>query len=296
MTLRRSRSLFIVAALGAVLVGTGVSTAQARDDTLASAQGYDLARRQVETAIAFLEFLAGGAFLSAERHAILDEARAEFPRDPAGDLRAYASTEDAARRAASILGDKVKEAEFREDTIAAIHLDLLLKPAKERDSAAIRALFGRVPVIAVDSTSRHVVTKRGLDALLNANDFVAGLVGHRAIYAAAREKITADVAAAFASMSVDDRYVLAHGASRWARLQTFWSALAAADRSAVIAELKQKVLRPEDVPVAARQLETAARLALFGQRVNRSVDAIMGVQSGSIVLDVMREQSRSFGK
>jgi len=105
-----------------------------------------------------------------------------------------------------------------------------------------------------------------------------------------------DIAAGFASMSADDRYVVTHGASRWARLQVYWSGLATADRSAVVAELKRKAPRPDDVPVAARQLETTARLALFGQRVNRSVGAIMDVQSGGIALDVMREQSRSFGK
>jgi len=290
------RLLFFAAALAATLVAGATSAQQLRESILASAQGYELARQQVETAIAFLEFLAGGAFSSEERRAILEDARAEFVRDPVGDLKAYVSIEDAARRAASVRGDLIKEAEFREDTIAAIQLDLLSKPAKERDTAAVKALFQRVPIIAADPTARHVVTRWGLDALLNANDFVAGLVGHREVYVAAREKITADVTTAFPSMSSDDRYVLAHGASRWARLQAFWSGLTAADRSAVIAELKRKAPRPDDVPVAARQLETAARLALFSRHVNRSVNAITGVQAGSIVLDVMREQSRSFGK
>ena len=290
------RPLFFAAALAATLVAGATSAQQAREDVLASAQGHDLARQQVETAIAFLEFLAGAAFSSEERHAIIAEARAEFVRDPVGDLKVYESIGDAAGRAAALKHDKVKEAEFREDTIAAIHLDLLSKPAKDRDSAAIGALFGRVPVIAADPTSRHVVTKRGLDALLDADDFVADLAGHRAIYAAARDKITADVAAGFASMSADDRYVLAHGASRWTRLQAYWSGLTAADRGAAVAELKRKAPHPDDVPVAARQLETTARLALFGQRVNRSVGAITDVQSGAIVLDVMREKSGSFGK
>ena len=202
------RTFFIVAALAATFVAGTASAVHASEDILASAQGHDLARRQVEAAIAFLEFLADGAFSSEERRAILEEARSEFVRDPIGDLRVYASVEDAAQRAASFQGDMVKEAEFREDTIAAIHLDLLSKPAEERDSAATRALFGRVPVIAADPTSRHVATKRGLDALLNANDFVAGLAGHRAVYAAGREKIAADVATAFAAMSADDRYVV----------------------------------------------------------------------------------------
>jgi hypothetical protein len=296
MMLHRRRTFFIAVALGAALVAGTPPAAQAREDILASAQGHDLARQQVEVAIAFLEFLADGAFSSEEKHAILEEAHTEFMRDPVGDLKVYASIEEAARRAAALKGDKIKEAEFREDTIAAIHLDLLSKPAKERDSVAIRALFGRVPVIAADPTSRHVVTRRGLDALLDANDFVAGLAGHGTIYAAAREKIAADVAAGFASMSADDRYVLAHGASRWTRLQTYWSGLAAADRDVVIAELKRKAPRPDDVPVAARQLETSARLALFRQHVNHSVGAIMDVQSGGIVLDVMRQKSQSFGK
>ena len=290
------RSLFIAPVLAAALVAGTAPTAQAQESILASAQGHDLTRRQVEAAIAFLEFLAGGTFSSEERRAILDEARADFPRDPAGELRAYASVEDATRRAATFRGDKVREAEFREDTIAAIHLDLLSKPAQERDTVAARVLFQRVPVIVADPTSRHVITKRGLDALLESNDFVAGLVGHTAAYAAAREKIAADVAAAFVSMSPDDRYVIAHGASRWARLQAYWSGLTAADRSAVVAELKRKAPRPDDVPVTARQLETAARLALFGQRVNRNVDAILDVQSGATVLDMMRNKSRSFGK
>lgn len=290
------RALFFAVAVAATLAADSISAHQARDGILASAQGHELARQQVETAIAFLEFLAGGGFSSEERNAILDEARAGFVRDPAGDLKVYASIEEAARRAASFQSDPVKKAEFREDTIAAIHLDLLSKPGSERDSAAIRALFGRVPVIAADAMSRHVVTKRGLDALLDANDFVASLAGHRAIYAAARDKISADIAANFASMAAGDRDVLAHGASRWTRLQLYWSGLAAADRNAVVGELKRKAPRPDDVPVMARQLETTARLALFGQHVNRGVGAIMDVQSGAIVLDVMREQSRSFGK
>jgi hypothetical protein len=291
----RRRLLCIVAALTLTVAAT--AAADAREDMLASAQGHTLARRQVDAAIAFLEFLANEPFSPDERRMILEEARVAFSRDPEGELRVYASIEDAARRAASIRGDNVKAAEFREDTIAAIHLDLLAKPAKDRDSAAVRALFRRVPVIAADPASRHVVTRRGLDALLDANDFVAGLVGHAAAYqGAARERIAADVATAFAAMSADDRYVLAHGASRWMRLQTYWSGLAAADRGAVVAELKRKAPRPDDVPATTRQLETAARLALFSQHVNRSADAIMGVQAGSIVLDVMREQSRSFGK
>jgi len=292
---RRRRLLCIVAAL--TLTVAAAVAADAREDMLASAQGYTLARRQVDAAIAFLEFLANEPFSSNERRMIFEEARVAFPRDPEREFKAYASIEDAARRAALIRGDKVKEAEFREDTIAAIHLDLLAKPAAERDSAAVRALFRRVPVIAADPASRHVVTRRGLDALLDANDFVAGLVGHTALYqGAAREKVATDVAAAFSAMAADDRYVLAHGASRWMRLQAYWSGLAAADRGAVVAELKRKAPRPDDVPVVARQLETAARLALFSQHVNRSVDAITGVQAGSIVLDVMRVQSRSFGK
>jgi hypothetical protein len=299
MMLDRGRTFFIAFALGAVLVTGTPAAAQAREDILASARGHDLARQQVEVAIAFLEFLADGSFSSDEKHAIIEEARTDFMRDPVGDLKVYASIAEAARRAAALKGDKIKEAEFREDTIAAIHLDLLSKPAEERakrrDSAAIRALFGRVPVIAADPTSRHVVTRRGLDALLDANDFVAGLAGHGTIYAAAHDKIAADVATAFASMSADDRYVAAHGVSRWTRLQAYWSGLAAADRSAIVAELKRKAPRPDDVPVAARQLETTARLALFRQHVNRSVGAIMNVQSGGIVLDVMRNKSRSFG-
>jgi len=286
----------MAAALGAALIAVTAPAAQARQDILASAQGHDLPRQQVETTIGFLEFLAGAAFPSEEKRAIIEEARTEFVRDPVGDLKIYESIEDAARRAAALKRDRVKAAEFREDTIAAIHLDLLSKPVKDRDSAAIKALFARVPVIAADPTSRHVVTRRGLAALLDANDFVAGLAGHKAIYAAARDRITADISAGFASMSADDRYVLAHGASRWARLQVYWSGLATADRDAVVAELKRKAPRPDDVPVSARQLESTARLALFGQHINRSVGAILDVQSGAIVLDKMREQSQSFGR
>src|SRR5215813_1987393 len=184
MTLHRRRSFFMAAALGAALIAVTAPAAQARQDILASAQGHDLPRQQVETTIGFLEFLAGAAFPSEEKRAIIEEARTEFVRDPVGDLKIYESIEDAARRAAALKRDRVKAAEFREDTIAAIHLDLLSKPVKDRDSAAIKALFARVPVIAADPTSRHVVTRRGLAALLDANDFVAGLAGHKAIYAA----------------------------------------------------------------------------------------------------------------
>jgi hypothetical protein len=296
MTPITPRSLFIAAALAATLVAGTVQSMQASESLLATVEGYDLARQRVDSAITFLEFLADGAFSPEERRAIIEEARSEFLRDPAGELRVYASIEDAAQRAASFRGDVVKEEEFREDTITAIYLDLLSKPAQERDSAATRALFGRASIITADSASRYVITKRGLYALLDANDFVAGLVGHQAVYAAGREKIAADIAAAFGSMPADDRYVLAHGASRWARLQIYWSGLAAADRDAAVAELKRKAPRPDDVPVAARQLETTSRLALLSQRINRNMGAILDVQAGAIVLDVMREKSRWFSK
>jgi hypothetical protein len=215
----RKCSFLIAAAVGAALVAGIAPEAPAREDILASRQGQDLARRQVEAAIAFLEFLAAASFSSDERNKIIEEARTAFERNPAGERRGYAAVEAAARRAASFKGDKVREEEFRENAIAAIHLDLLSKPEKERDTATIRSLFVRVPVIAADPTSRHVVTKRGLDALLDANDFVAGVDQ-------VRDKIAADVAAGFTLASADDRYVLAHGASRWARLQIFWSGLA----------------------------------------------------------------------
>jgi len=78
------------------LVAGATSAQQAREDILASAQGHELARQQVEAAIVFLEFLAGGAFSSEERRAIIEESRAEFVRDPVGDLKVYASIEEAA--------------------------------------------------------------------------------------------------------------------------------------------------------------------------------------------------------
>src|SRR5215470_16538243 len=131
MVLHRRRAFFIAAALGAALAAATAPTAQVREDILTSAQGHDLPRKQVETAIAFLEFLAGGAFSSEEKRAIIEEARTGFVRDPVGDLKVYASIEEASGRAAALKRDMVKEAEFREDSIAAIHLDLLSKPAKD---------------------------------------------------------------------------------------------------------------------------------------------------------------------
>src|SRR5262245_4283414 len=136
MTLHRRRTFFMAAALGVALAAGPALAGQAREDILASAPGCALPRQPIETVIGCPEFLAGGAFSPEEKHAILEEARAEFVRDPVGDLKVYASIEQAAGRAAALKRDTVKETEFREDTIAAVHLDLLSKPAKDRDSAA----------------------------------------------------------------------------------------------------------------------------------------------------------------
>lgn len=254
-----------------------------------------LARAQVDRATDFLEFLAGGRFSPEERHGIREGALGEFLHDPANALSGYASIEDTVGRIRAFNGDKVKEAELREAAIAAIHLHYASQPPQAFEEAAAAALFSRVPVLGADEEEGIVVTKLGLDGLLDSNDFVAELIGHDKMRVGERERIGAEIAAGLSKLSADDRSVLARGLSRWTRVQVFWAGLSAQECTTVTGELRRMAPRAADVPVAARQLETSARLALFSQHVNQSMLRTNRAQMDETVLDVMRDRSGSFG-
>ena len=257
--------------------------AQTAESAVTTAGNQRLTATNVNDLVELIEFLIGGKISPDEKRAMTQFAIQEFHKDPATEANGYRDlnlTIQKLRR----MQNPVERARLRQKLWPTVYFG-----AKEKKLAVLLDVLQRHSrVLAEDPASKTLVTSHDVEALFASNDFVAQLAGRPSLSREQKPDLVARLPKIYSALSAQQKEFLRYGDLRWTALRTVWPRLSEQRRQGLAAVMKETVKNPQQVPEAARVLETRAMMIDFQMYISRTT-AEFGEESlvKSAVLDAL---------
>jgi len=250
------RSIEEMRRAGAALTLLAVALAgpAAAQEVVAAAGGYTLTAADLRDLIVIDELVVAAPLTAADQMELRAIATDEFRAAPDLIGKALPAIHQAAEsfRRSGPYDRAVTRETIWESTVKTANEDPVMGPFAKR---ALAVLERYVPVIAAGNGL--VVTERGLEAMLQANDHVAAIAGQPKATAAQRQAYAAALRERFPSLTLDQQERLGHAERRWIACQDIIYGYSD-HRAKAEGLIRANVHSPEEVATEARVLEDEA--------------------------------------
>ncbi len=226
--------------LGADVVPLGGGQAQSQQATAAPGPG------DVQLYVEFAELVMGHPLRGAVRRRVVRDLRARARREPAAFARDAAELRQAMAQLRPLRGNPTALALARRQLLESLHWDAAGKP-RAQVPEVVRAVLRDARILGSLSQSRVVVTGWDVDAYVQMDRFVAGLLGVRPSFGPRHrrqleqffrivlQRAASDPAAAQMAQALGQMFVT------WVRTRAAWAQLPPAQQQAVTAQMRAQL-------------------------------------------------------
>lgn len=238
-----------------VVVATALTLAPCASPVRAapvSAEAQNIANANIQ----LLGYVFGDKLSGSERQAVLAMTAKDFAANPAEARQSRRDIQSVMSRVRKQSG--AESVASRKRVLEALYFALKNpKPEDANDAAQLLGFIeNRHLIVAVDSAKKRLVTRRDLQSMLDANNFVAKLIGAKPMGGTISDDNAATVGKGYTALSADAKANLLGGEERYAYLRQTWNTLTPSRKRKIITELTKAGKKGASLSLLTRTAES----------------------------------------
>lgn len=216
------------------------------DNVLASSQGMDLKRSDVQKGIALLEFIVAKHIKASEVTELEKASVRDFKKNPKGFLTEINSIGEAMKRAYTI-SDVAKLGAARQELFASLYLATLNTPVAQQPKL-VQVMNRYVKVLTYDAQNKLVLTEKDIQGMINYTEFQSQLTGNgQKMSYTERATLKQQMVVLFSQMTLEKKQYLCSASLIWEVMEWNWNKMNTTQKQQFSAQYQQQVPQQQTV-------------------------------------------------